>query len=302
MIKTYVRISHLIGICCFGTFFRQNLSSWGKLCCSLNHEEIKKEKIENKTVLTNQNSSTGWEMIPRKDETASIDKLGYLTAETRAYQFSHGLNHLFKIEQQIELTPGCAAIGSNYDKHWVGKNATVQNYFEPYTSQSHYGSFTTPTPKRLDYWPKNKPEFKTITSGFTIGLDWGKTSSIEIGAGTDGFGAKADGQFSSGFNIGYQYSETYTKSYPSIDAKKLENSNGYGMNITNLSGSGITEKTAIISSGMLFESKVADTTQGYDIYATFHTDVDFTIGAYLNRKTISYHKSFNLNVFNPDLS
>ena len=48
------------------------------------------------------------------------------------------------------------------------------------------------------------------------------------------------------------------------------------MNITNLSGSGITEKTAIISSGMLFESKVADTTQGYDIYATFHTDVDFT--------------------------
>ena len=43
MIKTYVRISHLIGICCFGTLFRQNLSSWGKLCCSLNHEEIKKE-------------------------------------------------------------------------------------------------------------------------------------------------------------------------------------------------------------------------------------------------------------------
>lgn len=240
-----------------------------------------------------QKSTNGWNQILHKQETTD-SSIGYIVVDTYAYHFTYDLYHLFRVDQRVEFTPGSLAIGPGYDKHWKGDSATIQNTFDKYTFQNHYGQFETPKPMFLNYWPKNSCQYKTITSGYSGGPAWGHSSSAGIEGSTDSFGGKADSQFSSQFNINYHYSETYTASYPSVDSKELSTLNGYGINLTKFNGSGITPKTIVITSGMLFESKMPDNSAGYDILATLTTKIDFKVHAYLDHRTISYNKTLNL--------
>lgn len=239
------------------------------------------------------NRNDDWSVILHKEESSIDESFGYVIVDTYCYHFAYDNHHLFRMEQRIEFTSGSVAIEDEFNKNCSGLSAVVTNSFKPYTVQNHYGSFTTPTPILLNYWPKNTPQYKTIQSGVSGGVSWGSTSTIGVHAGTDSFGTKANSSFTSSFNLNFNYSETYTDSYPTTDFKELPSTQGYGMKITNFSGEGITEKTVCISSGMLFESNL-DSTQGFDILGILDVDVEFKVMGLRQIGTISYKKSFNL--------
>ena len=240
------------------------------------------------------NESSGWTTILHQKDKVNNTSIGYIIADTYISYYSHGLNKLFRMDQRIEMASGKVAskAEAGYDAHWVGNNAIIKTTIAPHTSNTHYGSFTAPTPNYLYGWPNNAPQYKTITSGFNAGLSWGSTRKSEGYIGSDAFGVKASDSFTSNFNIGFSYSETYQQSYPSLDSAELSKSEGHKIVLTHIRGKNIEEKTITFTTGMLFESKRDSDLDAYSIYTDVTTEIVFNVQAYLNKKAVTYKQTF----------
>lgn len=241
-------------------------------------------------------TSNSWNVILHRKDKVREGTIGYLIADTfvSGYRHSEGF-YLFRVDQRFEFTSGNSAVESGFDKNWVGEGAEMSIYLTGHTIQNHYGSFTSPTPQRINYWPKNSPVYKTITSGIDSNLTWGRTQSVSGGFNGDQFGAQASSAFESSFGIGFHYSETYQESYPTIDAKELSEQEGIGIKGTRFSGKKITERSVSLTCGMLLETKIPSS-DGFEVLAELHTSADYHIHAYLSHKTISYNQSFALKL------
>ncbi len=240
------------------------------------------------------NESTGWVTILHQKDKVNNTAIGYIIADTYISYFSHGLNKLFRMDQRIEMASGKVAskAESGYDAHWVGNDALIKTTIAPHITNNHYGSFTAPSPNYLYGWPNNAPQYKTITSGFDSGLSWGNTRKTEGYVGSDSFGAKVSDSFTSSFNIGFSYSETYQESYPSLDSAELSKEEGHKIVLNNIRGRKIEEKTISITTGMLFESKRDSELDAFSIYTDVTTEIVFNVQAYLNKKAITYKQTF----------
>ena len=173
----------------------------------------------------------------------------------------------------FQFTPGCVAgqFDSNYRTDRYNGDAKIKldgvRHYE-----YGYGTWASAVPNALDYWPKNAPDYRTITSGYKITLTIGNTSSAGGSGGEDGFEVSVDSKLNSSLKLEYYYQETYTESNPRMSSQFLPNTTGGSWLYTNFSEPAST-KTFTSYPGLLFETIVPSSYPGRII-----GDVEVTTG------------------------
>ena len=201
-----------------------------------------------------------------------VRSYGYLHWQNILFRYTYGDKVLFRIEWSVQFVSGHASIESGYDKKWKSHSSQVKAEFGHFNDP--ISGLDSPTPILLDYWPKNQIQYKTITSGFDIGLTWGRTESANAGVGENGFNIGVGSQFSSELSIGYHYQEQWIESYPSQNSMRLSQSVGAGWQYNNFSES--NDIAVTVYPGVLVESKI-NNSQHHKAAGMLYTSYEFEV-------------------------
>ncbi|MCF7933081.1 MAG: hypothetical protein K9K93_07920 [Acholeplasmataceae bacterium] len=123
--------------------------------------------------------------------------------------------NIYMVDTSAEFIPGIALknLGDNDYQNWHSEQSrqitNIQRVTRVYYHSVTYGE----TPNVLEYWPKNYPVIRTISTSFGIGATLGVSQA-------DGFKGELTGNFG--------YSQSYTEESPNMSASTLVVGEEYG--------------------------------------------------------------------------
>lgn len=228
---------------------------------NLNYEKYELEKIKKEKIKL-EKLSKGEELNKVTNNNFEVPKFSfggtdihsnysYIVHEHLVYRNNIGDNYIFRVESKVQFTSGKAAVESGYDKSYKSNYAIIKGELFKYIA-SGYGVWESAQPKRVDYFPKNEPSYRTITSGFNLNLTLGRTDVVGAEIGSNGFGVQASSKLSSNVGLGYFYQETRTVSVPDMNALWLSQTEGAAWEFIEFETS--PDKSVTVYPGMLFET------------------------------------------------
>lgn len=195
----------------------------------------------------------------------------YIVHEHLVYRCDVGTNYIFRVESKVQFTSGDAAVEPGYNDNYQSNYGIITGELFKHVEYG-YGTWYSAQPKKLDYFPKNEPAYRTITSGYDINLTLGRTDSTSVSASETGFGISAGSEFSSSIGLGYFYQETRTVSVPNMNALWLSQTEGAAWEFTSFSHS--PDKAVTVYPGMLFET-IPATPYAMRYNGEYHVNIHF---------------------------
>jgi len=194
--------------------------------------------------------------------TAEFPPYGYIVINYQLYRALVDDVYFYRMETMFQFTPGYIAsqFDNQYDVRYKKGEASISlEGSHIMIQQYHSGS-----PKALDYWPKNAPDYRTITSSFNLNLTIGRTQRASINS-QNGYGVSVDSTLSSTLGLGYSYQETYTQATPVMSSQFLPYNTGGSWFYNNFDRNTSALRTFTSYPGMLFEITIPSNYPYYQI-------------------------------------
>jgi hypothetical protein len=188
---------------------------------------------------------------------------------------------VYMIDTTSEFIPGYALNELNiagYDNWKIEEGyirTSVIPVFHSYYGYGYYGE----DPNILEYWPKNVPGTRTISTSFGLGGTIGISQK-------DGFNGSVTGNFG--------YSQSYTESDPALNASTITLGEEIGYTLTFHNGDA-KEKTGHLQSGQVVEMLNGQFEGEFSLGHEIHMQLDR--GFFYSNKYLDWSPSRNVRAF-----